>query len=790
MDFSIIRPSAAVNLLTNPSGENATTNYTASGGSIARSATQQKRGAYSIAVTPTAGVSDGVYYGTVALTTGLTYTFSLDIWAALGVPLQIYFASTVPATLGTPVSVTGTGAWQRVEVTYSEVSSTNRRLYVVKNNSASTALFYIDGLQLEATAFSTTYCDGAQSGCSWSGVAHASTSSRAANVRSGGRKVLLSSISAYVVNQQGTGMPPVATQSQPYAGIDGSFFQKQTIRERPLTIAVSTSGNGVPLWHANREALIDLVKPDLVWPQQPFVLSYSDGGREVQLKCVYDGGLDMAGGDQEIETVAIKCLALDPYWKIDGNAGATLTVQTSLAGADYLVKRDPVTTVWSIIGSAAPNNNVQTFAYDAIRNYLYVSGDFTTIGGVAAAQGFARFDGTTWTAMNGLGVGTQLDIDVASDGTVYSTSFTGGAYNISFWNGSVWAKLGGGDFNGTTQCVMVNPINGYIYAGGEFTTKPGGGAANRGAYWNGSTWTAMGTGFNARVYDMIVGADGAVYTAGTFTTAGGVTVNGVARTANNSTFTAMGSGLSAVFGTKWALGLDGTLYLAGTYTSAGGVSAVNVAKWNGSGWSNLGAGLSTTGTRIVINPATGTLLQGWGDASGTYTFLDKFGEWNGSSWNSLDIDLPGAVPFGGLIVLPDGTIILGFATSGTAITPGVTAVTNNGSANAYPEITLSGPTAGTAHAYILRNLTTGKTIYFDLILNVNEVATLSLVPGAISFLSNYRGNLMSTIRPGSQLTEFYLAPGANSIELFLADSTMVSTMIWKERCWSIDSSGT
>ena len=82
---------------------------------------------------------------------------------------------------------------------------------------------------------------------------------------------------------------------------------------------------------------------------------------------------------------------------------------------------------------------------------LYAGGDFTTAGGVAA-NGIAKWDGSSWTA---LGSGMNADVHAL---TVFDD--------------------GGGP---------------ALYAGGDFTTA-GGVAANNIAKWDGSSWTALGSG--------------------------------------------------------------------------------------------------------------------------------------------------------------------------------------------------------------------------------------------------------------------------------------------------------
>jgi hypothetical protein len=98
--FSIAVPEEGTNLWTNPSWETNTTGATAVGGSVARSTTRQRRGAYSLAITPTAGTGDGAYFGTVSLTSGTTYTYSIDIYGAAGVPYKIHFATTSGVQVG------------------------------------------------------------------------------------------------------------------------------------------------------------------------------------------------------------------------------------------------------------------------------------------------------------------------------------------------------------------------------------------------------------------------------------------------------------------------------------------------------------------------------------------------------------------------------------------------------------------------------------------------------------------------------------------------------------------
>lgn len=83
-----------------------------------------------------------------------------------------------------------------------------------------------------------------------------------------------------------------------------------------------------------------------------------------------------------------------------------------------------------------------------------------------------------------------------------------------------------------------------------------------------------------------------LYAGGSFTTAGNQGANHIARW-NGSVWSnlSIGIGSSMTFEFVDALAVSGSdLYVAGSFAQAGGLPANNVARWNGSTWSNLGPG--------------------------------------------------------------------------------------------------------------------------------------------------------------------------------------------------------
>src|SRR5574342_1419099 len=186
----LVIPEATTNLVTNPSLETDTTGYVAANGAtLTRIATAQRRGVYSLNIAPTAATDDGVYWP-ITLVAATEYAHSFDFKGQDKIPYRAYLYDVTGAViLGQPLTFTGDDEWHRYAFIESTLANTSHRLYIVKNNHANTGAFQVDGVQIEANSFATTYCDGDQGGCSWNGTVHASTSTRDGASRQGGKLV-------------------------------------------------------------------------------------------------------------------------------------------------------------------------------------------------------------------------------------------------------------------------------------------------------------------------------------------------------------------------------------------------------------------------------------------------------------------------------------------------------------------------------------------------------------------------------------------------------------------------
>ncbi|MFO0859870.1 MAG: hypothetical protein U0570_04875 [Phycisphaerales bacterium] len=204
------------------------------------------------------------------------------------------------------------------------------------------------------------------------------------------------------------------------------------------------------------------------------------------------------------------------------------------------------------------------------------------------------------------------------------------------------------------------PCGEQLVVGGEFAWAGSTPAANI-AMWDGSHWTAFSSGVSgapvtSRVYALAKLPDGSLAVGGRFTTAGNVAANSIARW-DGSQWSALGSGLTDSSSTPSVRALcvnSGLLYAGGVFNTAGGVAAANIAAWNGSDWSALGAGTNGT-VRALVNAPTGELV-----AAGEFTSVNRtqgsnsIAKWTGTAWARMGS--PGTTPYTALAVAATGEI--------------------------------------------------------------------------------------------------------------------------------------
>ena len=274
---------------------------------------------------------------------------------------------------------------------------------------------------------------------------------------------------------------------------------------------------------------------------------------------------------------------------------------------------------------------------DGSGQWLYTGGYLSDFEG-SGAYGIARWDGIAWSAIEGLN-GSVRDMLIFDDGTGPAL-YVGGNFpnpmppnsNVSLWGiakwtATAWAPLGGGMYTGYEQesvnalAVFDDGSGPALYAAGDFIhvylpETDEFMVVNHIAKWNGTAWSIVGGGTTpgspSPIFDMVVHDDGsgpALYVGGRFTSAGGVPVNNIARW-NGTAWSDVGGGVTGGNAEVHALavldeGFGPTLFAGGRFTNAGGVAVSNVARWDGASWSSVGAGFDDLVRALTVHEATG-----------------------------------------------------------------------------------------------------------------------------------------------------------------------------------------
>ena len=239
---------------------------------------------------------------------------------------------------------------------------------------------------------------------------------------------------------------------------------------------------------------------------------------------------------------------------------------------------------------------------------LYIAGRFETAGGLIV-NNVARWDGSQWSALGdgitgGKNVHNKLwSMTVFDDGSgealYVSGNFTtaGGipASGVARWDGISWSPVGLGfpvhRFETVYALVVYDDGTGpSLYAGGSFDVA-GKVEVNGLARWDGKEWSPVGGGTDGVVVALDVFDDGidevpALYAGGIFFMAGNVAANHIARW-NGRNWSSVGAGMGGdIFPAVWALrsfddgsGTGPALFAGGEFTTAGGQSSSHIAKW-------------------------------------------------------------------------------------------------------------------------------------------------------------------------------------------------------------------
>ncbi len=234
-------------------------------------------------------------------------------------------------------------------------------------------------------------------------------------------------------------------------------------------------------------------------------------------------------------------------------------------------------------------------------DYMYVAGNFTTIGGISA-NNIAKWNyvNNTWSALN-TGVPSEC-FSLAIDNTdpvnkiLYIGVLGTSAFDYLYkWNGSVMTDISGSTIIATVRSLCF--YNTKLYIGSDDT----------GLYsYDGLNYNTIYT-FGSGIIYSIIAKDNKIYIASNIPSKYCAYYDLVNTTWTNlSPIDPNGSCRSLAF-------YNSNLYVAGNFTTINGINANRIAVWNGTSWSNVGDGLNNLCKYITIQNnflyAGGTFTQ-------------------------------------------------------------------------------------------------------------------------------------------------------------------------------------
>lgn len=341
--------------------------------------------------------------------------------------------------------------------------------------------------------------------------------------------------------------------------------------------------------------------------------------------------------------------------------GGLFTDVAGIAHADYLAVWDGAQ--WAALSDRSDVTPLTSEVYSLVfdhRGNLYVSGAFTDLAGIAAADYVAVWDGAAWAALgsNGHGDGALRNIVVALavdqsnqiyvGGNVSNVAAIDAADYVALWDGARWQALphvAGGVLTAPVRTITLADDKVYVASGGINFAEPG--AAPFAAMWDSTrqAWSDLDPqgAFQHGLQINVLRHDGTrLYAGGWFTDAAGPAADYIA-VWDGAQWAALGDngrGDGALTNMVTALFIteDGNLYVAGFFQDAAGIpEADNVAVWNGADWQALGSSDSAVrGTVWAMTVIDGALYIGGSFTSASDPTISFIAMWDGSRWAPLD----------------------------------------------------------------------------------------------------------------------------------------------------------
>ena len=329
---------------------------------------------------------------------------------------------------------------------------------------------------------------------------------------------------------------------------------------------------------------------------------------------------------------------------------STLTVRTNKSGvpegvatftARALDGHIKSTAIWesapTAVGSNVFSSSIYEVATHPITGDIYVGGSFVNVGGNAAADYIARFDGTSWSGLTGPSGGLSSGSGGGSSG-VFSIKFdasgnlyaggnfinAGGVSEADYfakWDGSNWSAVGASNLNGSLRDIEVFE-DGRILIAGQFTNAGSVTGANYIAMWSASGWQKFGaTSLTGIALAIARSRNGGIYIGGHFTNAGaGSNANKVAMYQNGD-WVALGNSFGNAAYPVRALAVDDrastdVLYAGGSFYLSG--KSQSLYSWSSNSWQVIDYTFTSSIRNLLFHQRYGLLISGWFESDNRY----------------------------------------------------------------------------------------------------------------------------------------------------------------------------
>ncbi|MBI5220089.1 MAG: T9SS type A sorting domain-containing protein [Bacteroidia bacterium] len=250
-----------------------------------------------------------------------------------------------------------------------------------------------------------------------------------------------------------------------------------------------------------------------------------------------------------------------------------------IPGLKYIAYYDGA--AWHKIDSTDIDGPVNSIYWN--NNNMYIAGRFWDINGITYGH-VARWDGQQWHKLKNGIIDGNLEMTSISEYNGELYYFGGGLcsidgqpmYGVVRWDGADWHNVGSG-LGATVDNLLNDTVNNRLYAGGQFyvfddTVDTW--AYKGAAYWDGIKWHGMGKmGYGAMVYDLKF-YRGELYAAGGFDTLG-TPIRCFAKW-NGTGWEQVGQGVDYAVCSMCIY--NDELILGGYFTQAGGLPAQGLAR--------------------------------------------------------------------------------------------------------------------------------------------------------------------------------------------------------------------